>query len=165
MIEAQKAQQVARGGEADNVAAFVALGGQVWVMWVCAALKSMAGCVLWHRLLTAQLVAGGQWSQLPPDARHPQHCFCSLPCTRMQEDKGGQVSVERLARTLAAFELRIDLDRLLVGMHAACWWECIAWCSQPCRFATANLEPLCLPDPHATHLQSIPLRTNPLPCR
>ena len=29
MIEAQKAQQVARGGEADTVAAFVALGGQV----------------------------------------------------------------------------------------------------------------------------------------
>lgn len=34
VIEAQKAQQVARGGEADTVAAFVALGGQVWVMWV-----------------------------------------------------------------------------------------------------------------------------------
>ncbi|KAI7839753.1 hypothetical protein COHA_006557 [Chlorella ohadii] len=60
VIEAQKAQQVARGGEADTVAAFVALGGQ--------------------------------------------------------PDKGGQVSVERLARTLAAFDLRIDLDRLLAEM-------------------------------------------------
>ncbi|PRW33173.1 flagellar outer dynein arm light chain 5 [Chlorella sorokiniana] len=60
VIEAQKAQQVARCGEADTVAAYVALGGQ--------------------------------------------------------PDKGGQVSVERLARTLAAFDLRIDLDRLLAEM-------------------------------------------------
>lgn len=56
--------------------------------------------------------------------RCPAHLHCpnTSPCApaapspaHTQPDKSGQVSVERLARTLAAFDLRIDLDRLLVS--------------------------------------------------
>ena len=61
----------------------------------------------------------------------------------MQADKGGQVQVERLARTLAAFDLRIDLDRLLVRMHAACRWECMPPAGGNARRLPVGMHALC----------------------
>lgn len=63
--------------------------------------------------VTGDSAAGTVANPLLPTG-HPS-CLPPLPpLNHSQPDKGGQVSVERLARTLAAFDLRIDLDRLLV---------------------------------------------------